>query len=463
MLGDDGSSSQDVSVVQVPCPTSPFRVFYKGVSNSDGITAFCQQTNRDSVNTRMAIRTRVMAICASAEQLQLPLDDVGLTIGDTTMEEWSRMYLKGSRGRRMRIRMVDQYGEARIDDIERLCEALRKLLKLLIGSTQLAHKTAVQQASSSSSSSKSVPSKGPPLSKLPPSLQQVLNTLVNNSAWLQQIRARIQAQKDGRICNDKCMFALEPIPQKFQMFEGVPRSGASSSSSTPTIDWYLHDVRVLYGKSIQTNPLTRLKFSRAFMDLYTARAKRLRRHGYSLATELTPNAQMTAKREREQASVRVVPTPENVRQLMFNVVFALNASPNPDDPESGGGFLVELSSLEGLTDQELADWYHHCFEILTWRSELTFHQQREILPTGSIFEHHTTIRRDRWRQHHTSLQLRYEVWSMMHRMLTSAQVSHQRETGAHYVIMALTLCSEAFRSHEQFRVFAEAAAVPENA
>lgn len=391
----------------------------------------------------------------------LDFDQDALTIDGTTLEEWSRTYV--GRGKRTRKRLCATYGEAHLQAIDSLSRMLRDMLKLLTGSTQTRHiangKRKIKKGASVNHSIvvASTTSKGPPLSGLSNELRVSLFRMAKRSAWLRRVQLRVLRQKGGdtlttetelRLHNENCPYTAEPIPEMFQVFYGVRREGTGSASSaisidvTPITDWNVLDVRVLYGKAIQKNPLTNLAFTREFMDLFNARAKHLRQRGYSLAHELAPDTQHAIKRKE-----RAVPTQDSVRQRMLDVAFALNER----------GYLVGVDMLSNLTDSELADWYFHCHDILTYRSRLTFQQQREILPSGSMFEHHTTIRRDRWHEHHTSLDLQYEVWDMMDRLMTSAHVSHQKETGTHFVIMALTLCSEVFRSHEQFRVFAEAA------
>ena len=263
---------------------------------------------------------------------------------------------------------------------------------------------------------------------------------------LQWWKRRCREQQGGGIDypeqwrNDSCFAtgdSIQDIPSRYRITYCSNNSGGSSSGATRD-DWFVFDVRILSRNAIVKNPYTNKPFPYSFIAFYKKRANHLKHLGYSLATEW----------DEPKPSPKRTVTEESLRHQMMAVVAELC---------DRFGYVVTVDMMAALTDAHLAKWYYQCYDIWSYRLGLTSAQQREIVPSGQVFAHHTTIHPLRWQTHHTPMQLREEVWTTMLTLMTAGTVSHQRALGATYVMMALTLCANSFR--EGYPDLAEAAAL----
>ena len=371
---------------------------------------------RKRKHTREAVQARIDEIGQYTQSLGVSFDTEALSIDGKSWDWWMDQDM-----RRITKRVRTEWGDTRYQQTKRLCATLRKLDKLING-RPLATKTPTKNNTTSIIAP--VPT---PLSNLPASLRIRFHR-VCLQWWKRRCR---EQQGEGIDCpeqwrNNRCFAteeSIQDIPSRYRITYCSNNSGGSSSGTTRDV-WFVFDVRILSRNAIVKNPYTNKPFTDSFIAFYKKRANHLKHLGYSLATEWD---------EPE-------PSPKSVKQLMTEVNHRL--------PE------LETSLIEGLTDQELAEWYLQCYFMMTDRLGLSSASIREML-TGTIFRYYSTItqsdewrnhrdrRRNCWRNHLTSLELRYEVWTTMHKMLESSQTLLKN-----YVVMALTLCSTTIQSHE---------------
>lgn len=399
-----------------PLPTSCFATV-----RASSLDHFLQHKRK---HTSKAVRAYLDQIVQCTQSLGVSCDTEALTIDDKSWDWWMNRDM-----RRITKRIRTEWGDNRYQQTKQLCTTLRKLDKLLNGRPST--KDSVKKTSS-------IPSANtPPLSNLPLLLRIQLHRLCLQW-WKRRCR---EQQGEGMDCpeqwrNDSCFAtgeSIQDIPSRYH----ITYCSNGGSSNTIRDDWYVFDVRILSRNGILKNPYTNESFPNSFIVFYKKRANHLKHLGYSLATEW----------DEPKPSPKRKVTEESLRQQMMAVVTELHRF----------GYVVTVDMMAALTDTHLAKWYFQCYDIWSYRLGLTSAQQREIVPTGQVFTHHMTIHPLRWRIRHTPMQLREEVWKTMLTLLTAGTLSHQRASGANYVMMALTLCASSFR--EGYPDLAEAAAL----
>ena len=392
---------------------------------------------RKRKHTREAVQARIDEIGQYTQSLGVSFDTEALSIDGKSWDWWMDQDM-----RRITKRVRTEWGDTRYQQTKRLCATLRKLDKLING-RPLAAKTPTKNNTTSIITSIIAPVptiSAPPLSNLPASLR-----IRFHRVCLQWWKRRCREQQGGGMdCsdewrNDSCFAtgeSIQDIPSRYRITYCSNNSGGSSSGATRD-DWFVFDVRILSRNAIVKNPYTNKRFPDSFIAFYKKRANHLKHLGYSLATEW----------DEPKPSPKRKVTEESLRHQMMAVVAELHRF----------GYVVTVDMMAALTDAHLAKWYYQCYDIWSYRLGLSSAQQREIVPSGQVFTHHTTIHPLRWQTHHTPMQLREEVWTTMLTLMTASTVSHQRASGANYVMMALTLCANSFR--EGYPDLAEAAAL----
>ena len=237
---------------------------------------------------------------------------------------------------------------------------------------------------------------------------------------------------------------VDPQPDK-AFLQRVAKMEATFKKHTQHM--YAFDLRSLikmmsHTKSNFRNPYTNQPFNRTFIKLVIQRTKQLTKLGYSTTSEWdnTPTPPTPPSTSITSTGAMVDDanlTPEMIQQKLVYLVGDLNTL----------GYAVTVDMFRELSNEQTVKWYRETEDIMRVRLRLTPQQQNEIVPgsNGRLFTHTSTISSTIWSVYHSPLQLRWHVLTVMHKLCTSAYDRHQRETGANYVMMGLTLCSEVFR------------------
>lgn len=244
-----------------------------------------------------------------------------------------------------------------------------------------------------------------------------------------------------------------------------------------TRHWYAFDVRELTKMLIHAakngshrslairNPYTNEPFDIRFMMMVMERGKALALQGHhdgqsaaggwagvsngsvngdGHSSSATPSASAPEPVSGSSTALPLLPsvTPDMaqgmIRQLRLSVVEGFMSL----------SYIVTYGMLAELTCMQLAQWYHECYDIWHYRAQLTTLQHNQIVPLESgapVFPRHRRIQPATWQMRHTTVELQYIVWTTMHQLVTSASQTQDREMGANYALIALTICSGVFR------------------
>lgn len=185
---------------------------------------------------------------------------------------------------------------------------------------------------------------------------------------------------------------------------------------------YAFDIRTLYmmiQKKMHYNPFTKQSLSKKNIEHIRTRAQHLRELGFNLQIEGEDTKENNAKLCKQ-----------SIQQLVLNISQALDYM----------GYHVTVEMFMQLPSKELLHWYLSCEDIWNYRSQLTEQNKSNIVPHGNVFPYKGTIASYRNRL----LKLQKIVFDTMLTLITSGVSESEKQTGAIYVISALTESSGVF-------------------
>jgi hypothetical protein len=188
---------------------------------------------------------------------------------------------------------------------------------------------------------------------------------------------------------------------------------------------YAFDIRTLYPmmqNKMHYNPFTKESLSEECVQHITTRAQHL--------TELGFNIQMEDDKTNATTTTTTKLSKRSIQQLVLTVCQALDYM----------GYHVTVEMLTQLRSKALLQWYASCEDIWNYRAQLTDQHKTNIVPQGNVFSYKETIKSYKTRL----LPLQKIVFDTMLLLLTSGVSESEKQTGAIYVISALTESSTVF-------------------
>ena len=191
---------------------------------------------------------------------------------------------------------------------------------------------------------------------------------------------------------------------------------------------YAFDIRTLHTmveQKMYYNPFTKEVLTDQHIDKIIERAQHLEDLGFNLKMDGENGEQPKIKSKKI--------TKKTIQQIALRISQELDYM----------GYHVSLEMFMDLEPSQLIKWYIRCEDIWNYRAQLTQEHKNRIVPhvpQGNVFPFKNTIKRYSCRK----LRLQKIVFDTIITLITSGVTESEKQTGAIYVLSALTESSGVF-------------------